>query len=226
MLYVHQFSSVTQSCLTLLWPHGLQHTRLPITITNSRSSLKLMSIESVMPSNHAILCCPVFSGLRSFPASGSFPMSQLFTSGGQSIGVSASASVILMNVQDWFPLRWTGWIFLQSKGLSRIFSNSTVHNHQFFGTQPSLWSQLTHPYVTTGKNIALTRQIIVGKVMSLFFNMLSRFSSKEQVSFNFMAAVAICSDFVEAQKNKVCHCFHCFPIYLPWSDGTGCQKRS
>ena len=79
--------------------------------------------------------------------------------------------------------------------------------------------QLSHLYMTTGKTIALTRWTFIGKVMSLVFNMLSRFSSKEQVSFNFMAAVIICSDF-GVPKNKVSHCFHCFPICLPWSGGT------
>ena len=76
---------------------------------------------------------PFSSSLQSFPASGSFPMSQFFASGGQSIGVSASASVLPMNIQDWFPSGWTGWISLQSKGLSRVFSNTTVQKHQFFG---------------------------------------------------------------------------------------------
>ena len=109
-----------------------------LSITNSSSLLKLMSIESVMPSNHLILCCPLVFHLQSFPASGSFPMSQLFASGGQSIGVSASTSVLPTNIQDRFPLGWTGWISLQSKGLSRIFSNTTVQKHQFFCTQLSL----------------------------------------------------------------------------------------
>ena len=83
---------------------------------------------------------PFSSCLQSFPASGSFPMSQLFISGCQSTGVSALASVLPMNIQDWFPLGWTGWISLQSKGLSRVFSSITVQKHQFFGTQLSLWS--------------------------------------------------------------------------------------
>ena len=83
---------------------------------------------------------PPSSPLPSFPISGSFPVSRLFTSGGQSIGASASASVLPMNIQDWFPLGWTDWISFQSKGLSRVFSNTTVQKHQFFGTQPSLWS--------------------------------------------------------------------------------------
>ena len=88
--------------------------------------------------------------------------------------------------------------------------------------------QFSHPYMTTGKTIVLTRQTFVGKVVSLLFNMLSKlvsFPSKGQASFNLMAAVTICTDFA-AQENKVCHCYHCFPIYLPWSDGTGYHDLS
>ena len=173
-----------------------------LSITNSQSLLRLISIESLKPFNHLIPCCPLFlppSSIRSissvqlncsvvhflrlhepqhvrppcpsptagvypnscplsrwchptisfsvisfsycpqsFPASGSFPMSQLFASDGQSFGVSASTSVLPMNTQDWSPLEWTGWISLQSKGLSRVFSNTTVQKHQFFGDQLSL----------------------------------------------------------------------------------------
>ena len=97
-----------------------------LSITNSRRLLKLMPIESVMPSSHLILCRPLSSCLQSLPASQSFPTSQLFTWGGQSIGVSASASVLQINTQHWSPSGWTGWISLQSKGLSRVFSNTTV----------------------------------------------------------------------------------------------------
>ena len=99
-------------------------------------------------------------------------MSQRFTSGGHSSGASASTSVLLMNIQDWFPLGLTGLIPFQSKGLSRVISNTTGQKHQFFSTQPSL--QLSHPYMTTRKTIALTIQTFVSKVMSLLFNMLSR----------------------------------------------------
>ena len=106
-----------------------------LSITNSWSLLKLMSIELVMPSHHLILSRPLFSCLQSFPASGSFPMSQFFASNGQSIGVSASASALPMNIQNWFPLGWTGLISLQSKRLSIVFSNTTVQKHQFFSTQ-------------------------------------------------------------------------------------------
>ena len=106
-------------------------------ITNSWSLLKLISIESVMPSNYLILCRPLLLRPSIFPSIRVFSMSQLFASGGQSIGVSASTSVLPMNTQDWSPLGWTGWISLQSKGLSRVFSNTTVQKHQFFNTQLS-----------------------------------------------------------------------------------------
>ena len=108
-----------------------------LSITNCRSLPKPMCIESVMPFNHLILCHSLLL-LPSFPASGSFPMSQLFPSGGQIIGVLASASVFPMNIQDSFPLGLTGWISLQSKGLSKVFSNTTFQNHHFFSTQVSL----------------------------------------------------------------------------------------
>ena len=109
-----------------------------LSITNSRSSPKPMSIESVVPSNHLILCHPLLLLPSSFPSIRVFPTSQLFASGGQSIGVSASASGLPMNIQDWFPLGLTGRISLQSKGLARIFSNTTVQKHQFFCAQLSL----------------------------------------------------------------------------------------
>ena len=101
-------------------------------------------------------------------------MSQFFTSGGQSIGVSALASVLPMNIQDRLPLGYNGWISLLSVGLSGVISNTTVQKHQFFGAQLSSQSQLSHPYMTTGKTIALTRWTFVGKIMSLLLNILSR----------------------------------------------------
>ena len=110
--------------------------------------------------------------LPSFSVSGSFPMSQPYASDGQNIG--ASASILPMNIQGWFPLGLTGLIFLQSKGLSRVFSSTTVQKHQFFSTQPSLWSS-SHAYTTTGKTIALTIRTFISKVKSLLLNMLSRF---------------------------------------------------
>ena len=109
-----------------------------LSITISQSLLKLMSIESVMPSSHLILCHPLLLLPSIFPSIGSFPVSHLFPSGGQITGVSASASVLPVNIQDWSPLGWTSWISLQSKGLSRVFSNTTVQKHQFFSSQLSL----------------------------------------------------------------------------------------
>ena len=143
--------------LWFLWAHGpvqfscsvmsdslqscrLQHTRLPCPSPTPGAYSNSWPLHwwyhpTISPS---VVCFS--SHLQSFPASGSFPMSQFFASGDQSIGVSASASVLPMNIQDWFPLGLTGWISLQSKGLSRVFSNNTVQKHQFFSTQHSLWS--------------------------------------------------------------------------------------
>ena len=156
-----EFSSVSQSCPTLQ-PHGRQHARILCPSPTLRAY-----------SNSCPLCrwChPTISSfvitfsfhLQSFPASRPFPLSQFFTSGGQRTGVSASTSVLPMNIQDWFPLGWTGWIFLQSKGLSRVFSNhsskASILQHSAF-----IIVQLSHPYMTTGKTIALTRQTLLAK---------------------------------------------------------------
>ena len=119
-----------------LWRHGLQHTRPPCPSPTPRACSNSCSSSCWC---HPTISSSVvhFSCLQSFPASGSFPVSQFFTSGGQSIGVSALTSVLPVNIQDWFPLGGTGWISLQSKGLSRVFSNTTVQKHQFFSTQLS-----------------------------------------------------------------------------------------
>ena len=114
------------------------------------------------------------SHLQSFPASGSFLMSQFFASGGQGIRISASASVLPMNIQDWFPLGWTGWISLQSKGLSRVFLQHHSSKASILRCSAFFIVQLSHPYMTTGKTIALTRWTFVDKLMTLLFNMLSR----------------------------------------------------
>ena len=121
-----------------LRPHGLQHARPPCpTLTPGVYPNSCLLSRWCHPTI-SFSVFPFSSCLQSFPAPGSFQMSQLFTSGGQSIGVSASASVLPMNIQDWLPLGWTGWISLQSKGLSRVFSNTTVQKQQFFCTQLSL----------------------------------------------------------------------------------------
>ena len=156
-----------------LRPHGLQHARPPCPLPAPRVYTDSCPLSWWCHPTISSSVIPFSSYLQSFPATGSFQMSQFSTSGGQSIGVSASTSVLPMNIQDWFPLGWTGWISLQSKGLSRVFSNTTVQKHQFFSTQLSL-VQLSHSCMTTGKTIALIRWTFVGKVMSLLFNMPSR----------------------------------------------------
>ena len=111
-----------------------------LSFTVSWSLLRFITNESVMLSNHLVLCCPFSFCLQSFPASGSFPVNWLFASGGQSSGALTSASVFPMNIQGWFHFGVAGLISLLSKELSRVFSSTTVRKHQFFGTQPSLWS--------------------------------------------------------------------------------------
>ena len=133
-----QFSSVQSlSRVRLFVTPWTAARRSSLSITNARSSPKLMCIESVMTSSHLILCRPLLLLPPILPASGSFLMSQLFASGGQNTRVSALTSVLPMNTQDWSPLGWTGWISLQSEGLTRVFSNTTVQKHQFFGSQLS-----------------------------------------------------------------------------------------
>ena len=154
-----------------LWPHGRQHTRLPCPSPTPRACSNWCSSSRQCHPTISSSVIPFSSCLQSFPASGSFQMSQFFTSCAKVLGVSASASVLPMNIQDWFPLGWAGWISLQSRGLSRVFYNTTVQKHQFFGTQLSLYS---NSHIHTGKSIALTRWTVVGKVMPLLFNMLPR----------------------------------------------------
>ena len=167
-----QFSSITQSCPTLQ-PNRLQHTRPPCPSPTPRAYSNSCPLSRWCHPTISSSVVPFSSCPQSFPASGSFQMSQLSTSGGQSIAVSASASVLPVNTQDWFSLGWTGWISLQSKGLSGLLQHhsskaSILQRSAFFIVQ------ISHPYMTTGKTGALTRQIFVGTVMSLLLNMLSR----------------------------------------------------
>ena len=165
------FSSDAQSCLTLWNSMDCSMPGLPV---HHQLPEIAKSLESVMASNISSSVITFSSYLQSFPASGSFQMSQFFTSGDQSNGVSASASVLPMNIKDWFTLGWTGWISLQSKRLSRVFSSTTVQNYLILHHSAFFIVQLSHPYMTTGKTIALTRWIFVGTVISILFNMLSR----------------------------------------------------
>ena len=157
---------------------------------------------------------PFSSRLQPFPATGSFPMSQFFASGGQIIGVSASESSLPMNIQDWFPLGWTGWISLQSKGLPRVFSNT--HNSK----ASNLWFlaffivQLSHPHMTTGKTISLTRWTFFWQSNVSDFNMLSRLviTFLPRSTCLLMSSLQSPSAVFLEPKEIVCHCFHYFLI--------------
>ena len=156
-----------------LWPHELQHSRLPCPSLSPGvcSDSYLLSQWCYPTISSSVL--PFSSCLQSFPASGSFPISWFFGSGGQSIEASALASVLPMNIQDWFPLGWTGSISWQSKGLSRVFSGTIVQKHQFFSAQPSFWPNSPICAWLVEETIALTIQTFAGKMMSLLFNTLS-----------------------------------------------------
>ena len=138
LMLLHCNREVQFSCSVVcnsLWPHGLQHARPPCPSPTSGVYSNSCPLSQWCHPTISSSVVPFYSGLQSFPASGSSQLSQLFASGGQSIGVSASTPVLPMNIQNWFLLGWTGWISLQSKGLSRVFSNTTVQKHQFFGNR-------------------------------------------------------------------------------------------
>ena len=209
------------SCVQL-WTCGLQHTRLPCPSLSlgicSNSCLLSRWCHTTISSSVVPFSCP-----QSFPASGSFPVSWFFTSGGQRLGASASASVLPVNIQDWFPLGFTG-LFLLSKGLWRVFQRHSLKT-SILWCSALFMVQLSHPYMTTGKTIALTLQTFVGKVMSLLFNALSRFviafllrSKRLLISW----LPSLFTVILEAKKIvSLFPFFPFFPVYLPWSDGTG-----
>ena len=231
------------SHVQLFWPQGLQHTRLPSSITNTWSLLKFMFImmpwrhESVMPSNHVILCCPlllpsVFPSIRVFSNESACHIRwPKYWSFSFSISPAKEYSGLISFRMDWLDLPAVQGTL-----------NSLLQHHS--SKASVLWCsaffivQLSHPYMTTGKTIALTRRTFVGKVMSLLFNMLSRLvivflPRSKCLLISWLQSPTNCSD-LGVQENKVCHCFHCFPIYLPWSDGylensavaTGLEKVS
>ena len=192
-----------------------------LSITNSQSLLKLRSIELVMPSNRLILCSP----LLLLPSI--FPSIRVFANE-SALHIRWPKYHLPMNIQDWFPLGWTGWISLQSRGLSSLLQHHSS-KAWILWCSAFIMVQVSHPYMTIGKTIALTRRTFPGKVMSLLFNMLSRlvitFLPRRKhllISWLLLPSAVI----FEAPENKVCHCFHCFPIYLPWSDGTRCPDLS
>ena len=171
--YIH-FCCCSVAMSNTLQPHGLQHTRLPCPSLSPRVCSNSYPLNWWCHQTISSSVTPFFTCPQSFPVSGSFQMSQLFTSGGQSIGASASASVLSMNTQGWFPLGLTGLISLQSTGLSRVYSSTTFENINS-SVLSLLHGPLSHLYMTTGKAILLTICTFVCKVMSLHFNTLSRF---------------------------------------------------
>ena len=222
LMFVWQFVIVQLlNCVHLFAAPWTASCQAFLSFTIFWSLLKLMSIELVMPSNHLILWVPFSSCLQSFPASGSFPMSQLFTWGGQSTGVSALASFFQRNPRP--DLLQNG---LVGSPCSPRDLKSLLQHHSSKASvlrcSAYFVVQLSHPYMTTGKTIALTIWAFVGKVISLLFNMLSRlviaFPPRSQCLL--ISMLQSPSVVILEPKNIVSHCFHCFPTHWPWSDGT------
>ena len=185
-----------------LWAQGLQHIRLPCPSPSPKACSHSCPLSQWCHPTILSSDIPFSSCLQYFPASGSLPM-RLFTSGGQSIGASASASVPPMNIQDGFPLDWLVWFPCCPSDSQASPPNTTVQKHHFFGTQPSLQSNSHIHTWLPEKTLALTRRTFVSKVMSLLFNPLSRFALvflPRSKRLNFMAAVTTCSDFWPPQK--------------------------
>ena len=213
-------------------PHnGLQHARLPCPSPTPGACWNSCLSSRWFHSTISSSVIPFSSHLQSFLASGSFPRSPFFTSSGQGIGVSASASVLPINIQDWLPLGWTGWISLQFKGLLRVFSNTTIQKQQFFGTQLPL---LSNSHLTSThdcwKKHSFDQIDLVGKVNCLCFIVCclgwSQLFFQGASIFYFHGCSHHLQWFWSPPKNKVSHSFYCFPIYLhkvmwlewmPWS---------
>ena len=200
-----------------------------LSITNSWSLLKLMSIESVMPSSHLILCWTLLLLPSNFPSIRVFCKELVlhirwpkYWNFSFRISPSNEYSGLICFRIHWFDL-------FSVQGTLKSLLQHHSSKASTFWCSAFLTVQLSHPYMTTGKIVALTRCTFVDKVISLLFNMLSTlvitFLPRSKCLFNFMAKVTICSD-LGAPQNTVCHCFHCFPIYLPWSDRTGCHDLS
>ena len=206
-----------------LQSHGLEHTRPPCPSLTSRVYSNSCPLSRWCHPTISSSVVPFSSHLQSFPASRTFPMSQFFPSGGQSIGTSASASVLPMNIEDWFPLGLTGLISLLSKGLLKVFSSTTVQTHQFFTAQPSLWSHIYTWILWKKHSFKYTE--LVGKVTSLLFNMLYRLviAFLPRCKHLLISLLQSRSTVILDPRKQVCHCIYFFPINLPESDGTGCH---
>ena len=224
------FSSVQLlSCIWLYATPWIAACQASLSITNSRSLPKLMPIQSVIPSSHLILCCPFLllpptpPSIRVFSSESTLPMRwPKYCSFSFSISPSSEHPGLISFRMDWLDL-----LAVQETLKSLLqhhSSKASIFQHSAFFTV-----QLSHPYMTTGKAIALTRRTFVGKVMSLLFNMLSRLiitflprSMRLLISWLQSPSAVI----LEPKKSEVWHCFHCFPIYFPWSDGSRCHDLS
>ena len=210
------------SCVQLLAIPRTVASQVPLSSPISQSWLKFMSPESVMLSNHLILCRP-FSLRRQFsPAGGSFPVSWIFASGDQSI--RASATVLPVTTQGWFPLKIDWFDFLAIQGFLKNLHQHNSTKASILQLSAFFMVQLSHPcsyWKTSFDYLDLCQQSDVFAFQYAVY-VCPSFPFMEQASFNFMAAATICSDF-GAQEKKICHCFHFFPFCLPWSDGTRCH---
>ena len=215
--------SVAHSCPTLCEPMDCSTPDL-LVLHYLPEFAQLMSIDSVTPPNHLILCYPLLLLPSIFPNIKVFSMSRLLTSGGQNIGASASISLLPMNIQSRFPLGLTGLSSLLSKVLSCVFSSTTVQKHQFFSAQPSLWSNSDiHTWLLGKPQLWVWWPLLAKWCLCFLIHCLGlvQFSSHEQESFNLMTAVSVLSDF-GAQENKMYHYFHFFPhlFAMKWWDQT------
>ena len=194
--------------------HRLQHARLPCPSPTPRACWNSCPLSRWCHPTISSSVVPFSSCFQSFPASGSFQMSQLFTSGGQNIGVSASASVLPVNTQDWFPLGWTGWISLQSKGLSRVFSSNQSLKTSILQCSVFFMVQHLHPYMTTGKTMALAIGTFVGRRQVPVFSwelqqwiLLAYFLPLHKCLSDFTQLSVLTSDFPDTLLLPRCICF-------------------
>ena len=206
-----------------LQPHGLQHARLPCPSPTPRVYSNSCPLRQWCHPTISSSVIPFSTFPKSCPASGSFQMSQLFASGGQSNAISALASVHPTNIHDWFALGWTGWISLMSKGLSRSLLQHHSSKASVLQCSTFFIAQLSYPFLTTGKTIALTRCTFFGKVMCLLSRLVITFlswSKRLLISWLQSPSAVILEPL---PPKKVSHWFHCFPICFPWSYGTRCH---
>ena len=206
-----------------LWPHGLQCARLPCPSPTPGACSNSCPSSWWCRSTISILCHPLLFLLSIFPSTRVFSNKSILHIRWPNYWSFSFRSVFPMTIQDWFPLGWTGLISLQSKGLSRVFSNNSKTS--ILQCSAFFMIHLSHPYMTTGKTVALTIWTYVSKVISMLFNMLSRFviaflpRSSHLLTSWLQSPYAV---ILEPKKIKS-HCFYCFPIYLPWNGGTWCH---